>query len=525
MGLLSSLMAPVNLQPGSKASPLIKILEFASNLEKALTSIPRPLSLATDILSNIDKLAEHRLIAAGNFRDVDEYGTRLWNLSSRLKKDEATSMQLVCLVRVFACLLLDCGHRSRAGGIANAIRVLKSALKTTKLCLEQRHIALAERIVEKAAHYEELLKHCDRSELQEFGTLRTDLSNEYIMMRITLAWRQERLDLAENWLVKLESDLADLDPVLTENLADLLFEIGKEQNEKTLYGISVQWLERAHDILRSKGLEELSNDAGDLRNAILHTMARALMKAPEDETKEKAWNIANDLDAGHSDKLAVLLLKLDILDTNAEVDPQYYCDHLLRIVRTIHVTDSTFRTTLHYVHKLKSRSSTLAHVVLEKFLLERLPGTEKPEWVEILLVTIIWNLTTSTDIEGDQNLLKQILDLLPGQFPNLIGASATHAAQTLMWKRIEASCDQKEYSEAVVWSRLALHETFDDSGDLNTGKIQRKIIFCTLAISDYATARRIYYGMSDTTRGAEETKYLMYKVGLRSGDPELGPQN
>ena len=72
-------------------------IEFASSLEKTLISIPRPPSLATDLLENIDKLAEHRLVAASNFRDVDEYGTRLWNISSRLKKDEATSTKLVCL--------------------------------------------------------------------------------------------------------------------------------------------------------------------------------------------------------------------------------------------------------------------------------------------------------------------------------------------------------------------------------------------------------------------------------------------
>ncbi|MCJ1397829.1 hypothetical protein MMC11_001025 [Xylographa trunciseda] len=514
-------MAPVSRRPDSKASPLASILAFASTLENTLSSSPRPVSLATDLYDNIDQLEERQLVAAGNFQDVDRYGTRLWNLSSRLKKDEATSIQLACLVRVFACLLLDCGHRSTAGGIANAVRVFKSALKTTKLCLDQRHIALAERIVEKAAHYEDVLKHFDKNESHEFGTLCNDLSNEYVMMRIALAWRQDRLDLAENWLAKLMSTSAKLDPMLSENLADLVFEIGKEQNNKAAYNTAVQWLERAHDVLRSWSLEDLSSDAGDLQTSILHTMARAFMKGPEQETRARAWNIAHDLDAGSSDKLAVLLLKLDILDTNAKIDAQDYCDLLLRIIRTIHVTESTFRTTLHYIHKLRPQSSTLAHVVLEKFLLERLPGTGKPEWMERLLVTMIWNLTTSTENEGHQNSLRQVLDLLPGHFPYSIGPSATHAAQTLIWKRIEACCDQGEYAEAISWSLLALHETFDSSGDLNIGKIQRKIIICTLATSDYATARTIFSRMSDTVQGAEETRYLMYKVGLRSGDSEL----
>ncbi|MCJ1284476.1 hypothetical protein MMC26_003808, partial [Xylographa opegraphella] len=496
-------------------------IEYASSLENTLTVIPRPPSLATDLLEHIDKLAEHRLVAAIDFRAVDEYGTRLWNIASRLKKDEANSIKLVCLVRVFACLLLDCGYRSTAGGTANAIRVLKSALKTTKLCLDQRHVALAERIVEKAAYYEEALKHCDRDDVQDSNTLHTDLSSDYFMMRIALAWQQGRLDLAENWFAKIEPALAELDPILTERLADLLFEIGKERNGKAAYDTAIQWLEQAHDVLRLKSDEELSSDAGDLQTSILYTMARALMQAPGDETIGRAWNIAHELDTGPSDKLAVLILKLDIMDTNAENDPQDYCDLLIRMIRTIQLTESTFMTTLHYIHKLKPRSSTLAHVLLGKLLLERLPGTEKPEWVERILVTIIWNLTTSKDNEGIQDSLKQILDVLPAQFQNWIGASATHAAQTLIWRRIEKSYNQREYSEAIVWSRLALHEIFDNSGDMNIGKIQRKIIICTLATSDYATARSIYSGMSDTVRSADETKYLMYKVALRSGDREL----
>ena len=185
-------------------------------------------------------------------------------------------------------------------------------------------------------------------------------------------------------------------------------------------------------MLRLRTDEELSSDASDLRTSILHIMARALMQAPEGKLRERAWNIAHDLDTGPSDRLAVLLLKLDILDTNAEIDPQDYCELLLRIVRTMHVTESTFRTTLHYFHKLRPRSSTLAHVVLEKLLLERLPGTEKPEWIDRILVIIVWNLTTSTSHKGLQDSLKQILDVLPGFFPNSIGASATHAAHTVI---------------------------------------------------------------------------------------------
>ena len=50
----------------------------------------------------------------------------------------------------------------------------------------------------------------------------------------------------------------------------------------------------------------------------------------------------------------------------------------------------------------------------------------------------------------------------------------------------------------------------------------RKLILCALAISDYSAARSTYSGMPIAVQSAPETQYLMYKIGLRSGDAEIG---
>lgn len=225
--------------------------------------------------------------------------------------------------------------------------------------------------------------------------------------------------------------MPEFDVVLTEKLADVLFEIGKERHDKAEHEIAIQWLGRAHDVLGSRSLESLSSDAGDLQIAIMHTKARALMKLSGDDALNKAWNIANDLDADAVDRMVVLILKLDLYDATPEADPQDYRNVLSRVVRTIHMTDSTIKTTLHYIHKLRSKSAALAHSVLEQLLLERLLDTGKPEWVERLLVTTVWNMTTSTNIVDDQNILRKMLDTLPRQLLRSIGPSATHAAQTV----------------------------------------------------------------------------------------------
>ena len=287
---------------------------------------------------------------------------------------------------------------------------------------------------------------------------------------------------------------------------------------------AVKWLERAYDVLMSRDLDELSSDAGDLQIAIMHALARALMKIPGDEARSKAWNIANDLDSGPDDKLAVLILKLDLFESEAGFDAQEYCNILLRIIRIIHVTETTFKTVLHYIHKLKPQSSALTHTTLDEFLLKRLIGIEKPEWLEKVLVTIIWNITTSTSTTAETALLKQTLDSLSAQSSHLIGPSATHAAQILLWKRIEASYNQDAYADAIIWCHLALHQSFGKSGELNLGKIQRKLLLCALATSDFLEARTVYSEMSASAQTAQETQYLMYKVGLRSGDADLAKE-
>ena len=50
-------------------------------------------------------------------------------------------------------------------------------------------------------------------------------------------------------------------------------------------------------------------------------------------------------------------------------------------------------------------------------------------------------------------------------------------------------------------------------------------MICALAMSDYQKAHAAYSEMSSVGRNSEETQYLMYKVGLRTGSTELGASN
>lgn len=54
-----------------------------------------------------------------------------------------------------------------------------------------------------------------------------------------------------------------------------------------------------------------------------------------------------------------------------------------------------------------------------------------------------------------------------------LSAPATHAAQTLLWKKVEAAVGQEQDDTAEAWCRLCLHPLLEKAGAQNKVKITR----------------------------------------------------
>ena len=237
------------------------------------------------------------------------------------------------------------------------------------------------------------------------------------------------MDLAELILSKLETYSNNQEPATAESLADLCFEIGRDQADKSRPAESLQWLTKGYDTIAGQDLDELSNDAPELQFSIMHRMVKVLIHLQSEENTAKAWNLVGDLSSRYGDKLAVLLLKLDLYALDPAFPPQDYCDVLHKIVRTVHLTDTNVKTALHHIHKLRTRDARMAHIVLVSLLMERLVGTEDFTWLEKALITIIWNCTTSSAFEDALDRLSEVLNDLHAEVGKAISPSATHAAQ------------------------------------------------------------------------------------------------
>ncbi|KAL8943366.1 MAG: hypothetical protein Q9211_001005 [Gyalolechia sp. 1 TL-2023] len=498
---------------------LTRGLVFAAKLERTLHEAVDTLpSLTASLYENIEKvdLISASAIATKN-RDLDGRGTRIWNLTS-MYKDNTALAETLALVRAFASLLLDCAQQSGPGATANDIRVLKITLKASKWCLDQGQLGVAEQVIERAACYEQRLqRRLPNNGSQDLAPTRRQLASQYHILRISLAWRRDRLDIADFFFAKLNAAGIVHEATVAEDLADILFEIGRDLATKQSYSAAIQWLERAHGTLISQTPEDLSTDASALRGCIVHTLVHALLKQRCEENNLRAWNIIRELERETENPITVSLLKLQVL-TGDQSSAQDYHDVLVRVIRQIHLSDLNVKTILHHVHELRRRSARLAHSALAALLSERLLAINEIAWVERTLITILWNCTTSTDLGDMTDQLKELLSQVASGTHSTLTTSATHAAQILMLRRIETFYSQGDYDQADVWCRLALHNIFSNSGTSNVGKLQRKRLLCALAKADFATCRNIHHHMSKSTVGDLSTKYLVYKVALRTKD-------
>ncbi|KAI4199170.1 MAG: hypothetical protein LQ350_004800 [Teloschistes chrysophthalmus] len=304
--------------------------------------------------------------------------------------------------------------------------------RDSHLCLndvDQGQLGITEQVVERAASYEQKLRRAVQDgKSRDLASNIRRLSEEYQVLRISLAWRQERLDLAEILLARLSPEKSVNEPTVAESLADVLLEIGRDQAAKHQYTLAIHWLEKAHDVLSSQTPESLSNGAGEIRSCILHAMIRVLLKERGEESIQKAWNIVQELEGESENRVAVSLLKLELFNVDSAATQDYH-DVLTQVVRRIHITDTNVKTILHHIHELRRRSTLLTHAVLVVLLTERLLTMGEAAWIEKTLITIIWNFTTSSDLASTPDRLGDLFATMVTTSDMVLGTSATHAAQ------------------------------------------------------------------------------------------------
>ena len=98
---------------------------------------------------------------------------------------------------------------------------------------------------------------------------------------------------------------------------------------------------------------------------------------------------------------------------------------------------------------------------------------ENSAWIEKAAVTRVWLSTSGIHAENALEQLQQMLDFVLQESNFSLSAPATHAAQTLIWKKVEERTAQEQHNVAEAWCQLCLHPVFEKAGAQNKVKITR----------------------------------------------------
>ena len=103
----------------------------------------------------------------------------------------------------------------------------------------------------------------------------------------------------------------------------------------------------------------------------------------------------------------------------------------------------------------------------------RLFREENGVWIEKAVITRTWLSTSDVHAENALERLQQMFDIVLQESKFSLSAPATHAAQTLLWKKVEEITAQEQHNTAEAWCRLCLHSLFEKAGAQNKVKIIR----------------------------------------------------
>ncbi|WAO83090.1 Hypothetical protein NCS54_00027000 [Fusarium falciforme] len=466
--------------------------------------------------------------------DLKEAGRTLWNECIREKRKRndvlasPSRSKLLVRTRLFSFLVNVFARESLRGRKGNkeddAVAIINQGLMLAKICIDESDLDAARLGLGKVTKYIDKLRQLD-AENHIGPEHRLNIEAEYLTMRCALSSKEDRLDVAEHMYTKADDLLRYLDPFSAEQLADTLQDIGTNLSRKGDHEMALKWLRRAHALINGQELGRLSTEGLEIRMSIHHDLIQTLLATRSPERVQEADDLVSYVESEIGDKPVVLHWKLEILQRSpGEIFDVDACASILRrMVRSLDLSDVALGFLLHNIKELRDRGSRLAIGLLNELLLTRLLPCGNMDWIGKTLVRRIWMGTMETETSDAATRLIQLLEQL-AEDSRPCNVDVAAAAQSLMWKKLDASYAKREYDVAELWCRVALHPIFSSTGEMSQGKFARRLILCAIARSDADAAKSTFDTLPTAVQNDQLTRYLMFKVSLISWDHDLGRQ-
>lgn len=232
---------------------------------------------------------------ANKLSDFDHLGCNIWNAATNLLREdehqqlesalrERTKAPLLPVLRTFAFLLLDTAHHAtsrRSKDPDQQIRNFRIGLKACRFCLDNNELQLAVKLLERCAEHVSTVEsesplvrmHSDDDEADDRETKLAAMVSEYYLLRMTNAYKSERVDLADHFYQKLSTS-GPPHPGIAEMTAQLCFDAGKMLARQDSAEASIKWLDRARAALDACNVEDLSMESSELRLAISSALGK-----------------------------------------------------------------------------------------------------------------------------------------------------------------------------------------------------------------------------------------------------------
>ncbi|KAI1474952.1 SPO22-domain-containing protein [Daldinia eschscholtzii] len=525
--------ASANSSHSARDKRIKSIISFSHDLRKHLPSKNDeyvPHSQIDELENQINAVKSYSLKSPGSHRhaQLDSAGTDLWNWCVHVKREDGSEMssarrRFLTFARVFSFLILALAQWGDHNAPGDLLRLEKLAIKTGRSCIVDGELKFALMALQKAAEYNGLLQSLQaKLPVEEFDACKK-LEVEYFILRIVLAWKEDRLDVADHLYEKVQDFKHTANPASAENFADSFFEIGKDLAAKKNFSLAVKWLERAHEFINHQDLEQLSREVVELRLTISQALIRAYLNLNTAESFKSAENHVCYVESELGDKLVVLLLRLELLlSSPAEVfDSNAYAAVLRRMIRSLEISESSFNLMVHHIRKLDDKSPSLASSVLGEFITLRVLPTQQGSWIERAIVLCVQMATARRDTYETIQELGTMFDNIAAKLEKPLSAAAVLAIQILIWKKVDAAFNEEALDITEKWCHAAIHPALRHSGPANTAKITRKLMCCALQRNNLDDAAEIFRSMNESTRREPMTLYLAYKLALRGGDREM----
>ena len=251
--------------------------------------------------------------------------------------------------------------------------------------------------------------------------------------RTSQAWKEDQFDVAEHMFSKAEALSSSLSPSAAEKLADLLFRVGESSLHRKDFPMAIKWVQRAYDMLNDQELEKMSRDAVELRLTVAQVLVTALLGVQTTDGYEKAQNLVRYLKSEIGDKLVVLLLDLEVLIKAPDevFDADAYARILERMMQIFNHQETNFKLLVYHIRKLHEKSPSDGVRILDMFLLTLNGQQCDASWIENLVITRMWMITSHRDSDSGIDEAQKLLHKLDKP----LGAEGTVAAQTVWYSR------------------------------------------------------------------------------------------